>query len=107
MDKNTLWSLRLGYTNQQAAQIEKLGIALFLKQSFDAKFETALPSFLDDDPKTLADLKALRESIKTNDNEQQHVHPDLARQRGVWPDVAQPQRQHGTSHAGKQRRQNG
>ncbi len=71
MDKNSIWSLRLGYTNQQAAQIEKLGIALFLKQSFDAKFDTALPSFLDYDPKTLADLKALRQSIKVNDSEQQ------------------------------------
>jgi uncharacterized protein (DUF1800 family) len=69
MKKSNLWSLRLGFSGKQAAQIEKLGLEKFLKHSFDSKFDEKLPAFLDDDPKTLIELKELKESIKTADSE--------------------------------------
>ncbi|MDQ6471521.1 DUF1800 domain-containing protein [Flavobacterium sp. LHD-80] len=69
MKKSNLWSLRLGFSGKQAAQIEKLGLEKFLKHSFDSKFDDKLPAFLDDDPKTLIELKELKESIKTADSE--------------------------------------
>jgi hypothetical protein len=40
------------------------------------------------------------------DHNQQHVHHDFKRQRGVRPVVAQPKCQHRTGHAGKQSRKN-
>ena len=64
MNKSNLWSLRLGFSSKQATQIESLGIEKFLKQSFESKYEKHLPQFLEDDPKTLAELKEFRNRIK-------------------------------------------
>ena len=69
MKKSNLWSLRLGFSGKEADKIEKLGLEKFLKYSYDSKFDTQLPAFLDDDPKTLLELKALRESLKNADPE--------------------------------------
>ena len=70
MNKNNLWSLRLGFSSKQATQIENLGIEKFLKQSFASKFESHLPKFLEDDPKTLAELKEFRNKIKETTSEE-------------------------------------
>ena len=70
MKKSNLWSLRLGFSGKESDAIEKLGLEKFLKHSYDSKFETQLPAFLNDDPKTLLELKELRESIKTADSEE-------------------------------------
>jgi uncharacterized protein (DUF1800 family) len=64
MNKSTLWSLRLGFSGKQAQLIEQLGFEKFLNQSYATTFEKTLPSFLDDEPKTIAELKELRQSIK-------------------------------------------
>jgi uncharacterized protein (DUF1800 family) len=69
MKKSNLWSLRLGFSGKEADKIEKLGLEKFLKHSYDSKFDRQLPTFLNDDPKTLLELKALRESIKNADSE--------------------------------------
>jgi len=69
MKKSNLWSLRLGFSGKEAEKIEKLGLEKFLKHSYDSKFDKQLPAFLNDDPKTLLELKALRESIKNADSE--------------------------------------
>lgn len=64
MNKSNLWSLRLGFSGKQAQLIEQLGFEKFLNQSFATTFEKTLPTFLDDEPKTIAELKELRQSIK-------------------------------------------
>lgn len=69
MKKSNLWSLRLGFSGKESDKIEKLGLEKFLKHSYDSKFDQELPAFLNDDPKTLIELKELRESIKTADSE--------------------------------------
>ncbi|NHN26240.1 DUF1800 domain-containing protein [Flavobacterium jejuense] len=71
MNANTLWSLRLGFSNKQSNVIEKLGITGFLEQSFQSKVTTTTPAFLKDSPKTLAELKAIRQEIKKADSLQQ------------------------------------
>ncbi|QGK76687.1 DUF1800 domain-containing protein [Flavobacterium sp. SLB02] len=70
MKKSNLWSLRLGFSGKESDKIEKLGLEKFLKHSYDSKFDTQLPAFLNDDPKTLIELKELREAIKTADKEE-------------------------------------
>ncbi|RXM47020.1 DUF1800 domain-containing protein [Flavobacterium sp. YO12] len=70
MKKSNLWSLRLGFSGKESDAIEKLGLEKFLKHSYSSKFDTQLPAFLNDDPKTLLELKELRESIKTADSEE-------------------------------------
>lgn len=69
MKKSSLWPLRLGFSGKEAEKIEKLGLEKFLKHSYNSKFDKGLPDFLQDDPKTLAELKELRESIKNADSE--------------------------------------
>ncbi len=69
MDKSNLWSLRLGFSGKEADKIEKLGLEKFLKESYKAKFDTQLPLFLEDDPKTLSELKELRQLRKNSDSD--------------------------------------
>jgi len=45
MNKNVLWSLRLGFSGKQAQLIEKNGLAVFLQQSFESSFEKQIPDF--------------------------------------------------------------
>ncbi|WP_130734376.1 DUF1800 domain-containing protein [Flavobacterium sp. J27] len=70
MNTNTLWSLRLGFSNKESQLIEKLGFTSFLEQSFDSKIDHSLPSFLKDSPKTMIELKLVRETIQKADEEE-------------------------------------
>lgn len=64
MNKSNLWSLRLGFSGKQAQLIEEIGFEKFLNQSYATTFDKALPNFLDDEPKTIAELREYRQSIK-------------------------------------------
>ena len=66
MNNNTLWSLRLGFSNQQAQSISSLGLQKFLEKSFQAKYDAQIPAFLDDSPKSLAALHEIRQQIKSD-----------------------------------------
>ena len=66
MDKNILWSLRLGFSGKQGKAIEKLGLAKFLDNSLTSSFDKKVPSFLDKSPKSLKELKAKRQEIKNS-----------------------------------------
>jgi len=63
MDKNTLWSLRLGYSAKQANVIQKIGFKRFLEQSFSTKFESKTPDFLQDSPKSSQELREIRKNL--------------------------------------------
>ncbi|WPR72879.1 DUF1800 domain-containing protein [Flavobacterium sp. NG2] len=69
MNRNSLWSLRLGFSNKQASTIENLGIKKFLEQSFRVPFDNNIPLFLADSPKTFAELKEMRQMAKDADGE--------------------------------------
>ena len=69
MDKNTLWSLRLGYSAKQAKTIEKIGLKKFLEQSFETKLDSKIPDFLEDSPKSLQELKEIRKTLNTANSE--------------------------------------
>jgi uncharacterized protein (DUF1800 family) len=69
MDKNTLWSLRLGYSAKQAKTIERIGLKKFLEQSFATKFDSKIPDFLEDSPKSFAEFKEIRKKIKSSPEE--------------------------------------
>ncbi len=64
MKKEFLWSQRLGFSNQQALSIQKLGMERFLQQSFQAPYNTSIPELLSDSPKSLEDLKKIRQTRK-------------------------------------------
>jgi uncharacterized protein (DUF1800 family) len=70
MNRNSLWSIRLGFSNQQAVSIEKLGISKFLQDSFKTEFDSSLPEFLKNTPKTLTEFRALRQKTAALDKDQ-------------------------------------
>ena len=70
MKKSNLWSLRLGFSGKEATKIEKIGLEKFLKKSYDSKFDAQLPAFLQESPKTIAEYKELRQSVKNQDPEE-------------------------------------
>lgn len=63
MDKNILWSLRLGYSAKQAKTIKKIGLKKFLEQSFATKLDSKIPVFLEDSPKSSQELKEIRKNL--------------------------------------------
>ena len=64
MNNNTLWSIRLGFSNKQSKSIAQNGILSFLEKSFNDEIDTVLPTFLENEPKSIEELKALRQEIK-------------------------------------------
>jgi uncharacterized protein (DUF1800 family) len=64
MNKNTLWSLRLGFSAKQSKAIEQMGLPKFLEKSFTISYDTKTPSLLEGSPKSLKELKAKRQEIK-------------------------------------------
>lgn len=76
MDKNTLWSLRLGYSAKQAKTIEKIGLKKFLDESFSSKFDSKVPDFLKDSPKTFAEFKEIRKMTKDNPDQKKEMQKE-------------------------------
>lgn len=70
MNQNTLWSLRLGFSNKENQALAKKGISDFLAASFKIPFDDGLPDFLQDSPKTAAELKAQRQALKNFTDEE-------------------------------------
>jgi uncharacterized protein (DUF1800 family) len=71
MNKSNLWSLRLGFSSKQALEIEKNGIEKFIQKSMHLNVSNDMPDFLKDEPKTIAELRTLRQSIKNADSDEQ------------------------------------
>jgi uncharacterized protein (DUF1800 family) len=69
MNQNTLWSLRLGFSNKEASKIVQQGLVSFLENSFMSPFDATIPSFLEDSPKTTLELKQQREIYKNSPEE--------------------------------------
>jgi uncharacterized protein (DUF1800 family) len=67
MNKNTLWSLRLGFSGKQGKVIEQMGLSKFLEKSFNASYDKKVPSLLENSPKSLNELKERRQEIKKSD----------------------------------------
>lgn len=70
MNNNTLWSLRLGYSAKQTKTIEKIGFKKFLKQSFSTKFDSNIPDYMEDSPKSFQELKETRKKLKASNPEE-------------------------------------
>ena len=70
MNQNTLWSLRLGFSNKENSRISQKGIHSFLESFFKVPFDTNLPDVLNDSPKTIANLKQLRLLLKNASDEE-------------------------------------
>jgi uncharacterized protein (DUF1800 family) len=65
MNRNTIWSLRLGFSNKQSTTIESIGLKDFLLKSFDTKVDKRIPDFLSDAPKNLIEYRENKNKIKS------------------------------------------
>jgi uncharacterized protein (DUF1800 family) len=65
MNNFSLWSLRLGFSGNQSKKIKKIGLISFLDQSFSVKFNSSIPDFLAESPKTIEDFRTLKAERKT------------------------------------------
>lgn len=68
MEPAILWSLRLGFSARQAESIQKNGIADFLQKSVTAPFTQKPPDFMASEPKSLAELRQIRQQIKNTED---------------------------------------
>lgn len=66
MNNNTLWSLRLGFSNKQTQSISSLGLQKFLEKSFELEHDTTTPAFLKNSPKSFEELREIRQKLKSN-----------------------------------------
>ena len=69
MNKNTLWSLRLGFSAKQSKAIEQMGLSKFLDKSFNSSYDKKVPSLLENSPKSIKELRAKRQEIKQSNPE--------------------------------------
>ncbi len=70
MNKSSLWSLRLGFSNKQSQLIEELGLEKFLHLSFQSKVDYSIPTFLNESPRSLAELRDRRKTLKDSENKE-------------------------------------
>ncbi len=66
MNTNTLWSLRLGFSGKQGKAIQEIGLSKFLEKSFSTPYDKTIPSLLENSPKSLKELRAKRQEIKSS-----------------------------------------
>lgn len=69
MNKNTLWSLRLGFSGKQSNLIQSMGLPKFLEQSYASKLDKSVPMFLNNSPKSIQELRAKRQALKSTSPE--------------------------------------
>lgn len=70
MNKNALWSLRLGFSGKQSILIQKMGLPKFLEESFGKKFDKSVPKFLGNSPKSIQELRAKRQLLQSKSQEE-------------------------------------
>ena len=70
MNKNSLWSLRLGFSGKQSNLIQNMGLPKFLEQSYASKLDKNVPSFLNNSPKSIQELIAKRQALKSTSPEE-------------------------------------
>ncbi|MFK7030851.1 hypothetical protein [Flavobacterium oreochromis] len=64
MDKSTLWSLRLGFSNKQSDIIKSIGIENFLNNSFKTTIDNMTPVFLQESPNNIKELRERKKKTK-------------------------------------------
>ena len=73
MNQNTLWSIRLGFSNKENQAIAKKGISAFLTASYQVPFDASIPDFLEQSPKTIQELKTQRLLLKDGSEEEKKM----------------------------------
>jgi uncharacterized protein (DUF1800 family) len=76
MKKETLWSLRMGFSAKQSEAIAGSGLQPFLKNSFSFSDKPIAPASLKGTPRTIEELKVFRKE-KRNSSDQKQLIKDF------------------------------
>ncbi len=83
MEKNHLISLRLGFSTRQVPQVQQQGLSAFIATQLNSNSSIAVPDFLQDAPKTLRELQALRKQTAQEPNSEK-IAKDIIKKGFQW-----------------------
>ncbi|MDA3613968.1 DUF1800 family protein [Polluticaenibacter yanchengensis] len=84
MEKFHQYSIRLGFSTQEADKIKSVGLKKFITHQLNAKNDLAEPMFISDSPKTSQALKELREKLEADDKPDHNINQYLNEKHLFW-----------------------
>lgn len=77
MDNFHLNALRFGFSTKEAAKIQNFGLRRYISDQLSSKNELVEPAFLSNSPKSLVELKEIREQANKNDEDLKNFTKNL------------------------------
>ena len=77
METLCLNALRFGFSTKDAVKIEKLGLSKYISNQLNAKNDLVEPKFINESPKSLAELRELKQSADKEGKDLEKVAKNL------------------------------
>ena len=84
METLCLNALRFGFSTKDAVKIEKLGLSKYISNQLNAKIDLVEPKFINESPKSLAELRELKQSVDKGVNDSEKVAKKLIKINFEW-----------------------
>ena len=84
METLCLNALRFGFSTKDAVKIEKLGLSKYISNQLNAKIDLVEPKFINESPKSLAELRELKQSADKGDKDLEKVAKKLIKINFEW-----------------------
>ncbi len=84
METLCLNALRFGFSTKDAVKIEKLGLSKYISNQLNAKIDLVEPKFINESPKSLAELRELKQSADKGVNDSEKVAKKLIKINFEW-----------------------
>lgn len=84
MEKFHQYSIRLGFSSQDAEKIKIAGLKKYISNQLSAKNELTEPMFISDSPKTSEALRVLRETLENDDKPDHNINQYLNEKNLSW-----------------------
>ena len=84
METLYLNALRFGFSTKDAVKIEKLGLSKYISNQLNAKIDLVEPKFINESPKSLAELRELKQSADKGDKDLEKVAKNLIKINFEW-----------------------
>jgi len=84
METLCLNALRFGFSTKDAVKIEKLGLSKYISNQLNAKIDLVEPKFIKESPKSLAELRELKQSADKGVKDSEKVAKNLIKINFEW-----------------------
>lgn len=84
METLCLNALRFGFSTKDAVKIEKLGLSKYISNQLNAKIDLVEPKFINESPKSLAELRELKQSADKEGKDLEKVAKNLIKINFEW-----------------------